>query len=230
MTLAAVPEHARYEVKFVSRATNLHDLVRWARTSAAGFLEPYPPRQVNNVYFDNHAFHAYCENLFGSNERSKVRLRWYGETDQPESGTLEVKRRRSGLGWKLSFPVAALPLAGVPWPEFRSKLRAQLSQAGRLWLDANPVVVLINRYRRRYLLSADGLVRMTIDWDQRVYDQRRRSLPNLEHAANLPHSAVVEFKFAKPDRLRASRLIQGLPLRLSRNSKYVIGVQSIAQP
>lgn len=229
MTLAAVPEDARYEVKFVAHATRLHELLRWARIHPAGFLEAYPQRQVNNVYFDNNEFHAYRENLLGSNERSKLRLRWYGATNRPESGMLEVKRRRSGLGWKLSFPVAALPLEGVPWSEFRGELRSQLSPLARLWLDANGVEVLINRYQRRYFVSSDGLVRLTFDWDQQVYDQRRSTLPNLERRANLPNSVVVEFKFAKDDRQDASRIIQGLPLRVSRNSKYVIGMQAIAR-
>jgi hypothetical protein len=38
---------------------------------------------------------------------------------------------------------------------------------------------------------------------------------------------VVEFKFAPQDRALGSRTIQGVPIRLSRNSKYVIGVQSL---
>jgi len=84
--------------------------------------------------------------------------------------------------------------------------------------------VLINRYCRRYFASGDGRVRVTLDWNQRVFDQQRRSTPNFERVSNAADSLVVEFKFAPEDHARARRAIQGIPLRLSRNSKYAVGV------
>ncbi len=42
-----------------------------------------------------------------------------------------------------------------------------------------------------------------------------------------PNTIVVEFKFAPEDRDRGMWSIQGIPIRVSRNSKYVIGVQSL---
>jgi hypothetical protein len=70
---------------------------------------------------------------------------------------------------------------------------------------------------------------VTIDWDQRVLDQRVVPAPNLSRLANLTESMVIEFKFAPEDRAFASEAIQGFPVRVSRNSKYVIGVQAIAR-
>lgn len=227
MSTAAVPDPLRYEVKYVARATELHRLLGWVRNNRAGFKEPFPPRQVNNVYFDTYDHFAYAENISGASARSKVRFRWYGEVNAPERGTLEVKRRRGGVGWKLSYRVGAVPLAGVSWRAFRGALREQLPSEARLWLDANPQPVLINRYRRRYFLSGDGRVRLTVDWNQRVYDERHCATPNLTRLANLPDTIVVELKFDRADRKLANRYAQGIPIRLSRNSKYVIGVQSI---
>jgi hypothetical protein len=227
MSVAAVPDLLRYEVKYVARATELHRLLSWVRVADAGFTEPFPPRQVNNVYFDTFDHYAYAENLSGASARSKVRFRWYGEGDEPEKGTLEVKRRRSSVGWKLSYRVGAVPLIGTPWLRFRRTLREQLPADARIWLDANPQQVLINRYRRRYFLSRDGRVRLTVDWNQRVYDERLCPTPNLTRPANLPDTLVVELKFDRADRKLANRYAQGIPIRLSRNSKYVIGVEAI---
>ena len=42
----------------------------------------------------------------------------------------------------------------------------------------------------------------------------------------MPATLVVELKFALEDHGRANAIVQGLPLRLSRNSKYVLGVQA----
>lgn len=227
MSAPGVPDELRYEVKFVARATELHRLLGWVRASEAGFSEPFPTRQINNVYFDTFEHYAYTENISGASARSKVRFRWYGSQDDPDKGTLEVKRRRSSVGWKLSYPVGPISLVGVSWRDFRHALREQLTDAAQVWLDANPQPVLINRYQRRYFLSRDGLVRLTVDWNQRVYDERLCSRPNLSRRANLPDTLVVEIKFDRADRKLANRYAQGIPIRLSRNSKYVIGVDSI---
>ena len=227
MSVSTVPDLLRYEVKYVARATDLHRLLSWVRTAKAGFAEPFPPRQVNNVYFDTFDQFAYRENLSGASARSKVRFRWYGEGDEPSKGTLEIKRRRTSVGWKLSYRVGPVSLMGVPWPHFRRAMREQLPGDARIWLDANPLQVLINRYRRRYFISRDGRIRLTVDWDQRVYDQRPYPTPNLTRRANLPDTLVVELKFDRADRKIANRYAQGIPIRLSRNAKYVVGVQAI---
>lgn len=224
-----MPDPLRYEVKYVGRASELHRLLTWVKNTQAGFTEPYPSRQVNNIYFDTFDHFAFAENISGASARSKVRLRWYGEIENPAQSLLEVKRRRSGVGWKLAYRIGPLSLTGVPWRSIRRSLRAQLSPEAALWLDANPQPVLINRYRRRYFLSGDGRVRLTVDWNQRVYDERTGRLPNLTRRANLPDTLVVELKFDRSDRKLANRHAQGIPLRLSRNSKYVIGVQAISQ-
>jgi hypothetical protein len=227
MSAITAPDNARHEIKFATSVTRMPRIEEWVGSHRAGFFEPYPARQVNNVYFDGFDLSAYRENLSGTSRRSKVRFRWYGELEQAESGTLEVKRRESGLGWKLSFRTEFVPLENRRWTVVRRQLRQALARQGRLWLDANPVPVLINRYRRRYFESADRRVRVTFDWHQRVYDQRLLPVPNFSRRANLPESMVVEFKFHPDDRRQASDWIQGIPLRVSRNSKYVIGVQAI---
>ncbi len=225
MTVSAAD--LRYEVKFVASPLGLATLERWIRDHPAGFRVAYPARQVNSAYFDDHDLSAYAENLSGVSARTKVRFRWYGEDDGSPSGVLELKCKRNRLGWKRSHPVAALPLAGVSWREILRKLRDQVHPEARLALDAHPVVVLVNRYWRQYWVSQDGRVRITLDARQRVYDQRRSATPNLERPVNLPDTPVLEIKGAFQDRARVELAIQGVPLRVSRHSKYVVGVQRI---
>jgi hypothetical protein len=230
--VAAPPlEKLRYEIKFVAPAIQRAMVLQWVRNHWAGFSEPYPQRQINNVYLDSYEMSAFHENVAGISQRSKLRWRWYGSTSTPEHGTLEVKRRRGGLGWKLSHKTNGVDLSQntrLGWRAIQRKIRNDLNAGGRIWFDANPLPVLINRYERRYFESADRAVRLTVDWNQRVYDQKLRSLPNLSRAANLPDTVVVEMKFPVHEHNHASAMVQGIPLRLSRNSKYVIGVQSIS--
>jgi hypothetical protein len=90
--------------------------------------------------------------------------------------------------------------------------------------------VLINRYHRQYFESSDGHVRATLDFRQSVYDQRRHARPNLRFQADIPDTIVVEIKFHRAHHALGARAIAGIPIRVSRNSKYVIGVRSILSP
>lgn len=223
-----VPEQARLEIKFVAHERYARLLSSWFAGHPACFAEPFPARWVNNVYFDTHDYLAFRQNLSGASQRYKVRYRWYGDRDLPARGTLEVKCKRNFYGWKLRYPVEGAPgQEGDRWRDIRRRLSLQLPMAGRTWLEANPQAVILNRYHRRYLVTHDQKVRATIDTHLSVYDQRYKPYPNLRHASNLPGLLVVELKFDRSERERASRLVEGLPLRVSRHSKYVTGVQSV---
>jgi len=219
----------RYEVKFATHAVQRYKLQRWLLDHAAGFTSPYPARRVNNVYFDTWDLQAYSENLAGISRRTKVRYRWYGDSAGPVPGKLEAKHRRNRLGWKERFEVAMrVWTPGWSWLDFRYALVEQLSPAARLWLDANPQPVFINRYDREYFVSGDGLVRATIDTGQAAFDQRFGTLPNFRSAAVLQDTVVLEIKFAPEQRQLASQLLATVPVRLGRHSKYMNAVRAIA--
>ncbi|MDP6437863.1 MAG: VTC domain-containing protein [Gammaproteobacteria bacterium] len=218
----------RHEIKFAAYATEVDRVRNWLLLHPAGFIRPYPERQVNNVYFDNWDYHAYAENLAGVSERSKVRYRWYGESPGPAAGSLEVKQKRNYFGWKQRFPVDEPPYApGKSWADIRATLRAQLPWNAKLWLDQNPLPIMINRYIRQYFCTTDTVIRATIDTDQRVFDQRSGLYPNFEHPAIMQDTLVVEFKFSRADRQRAVEMIEDFPLRISRHSKYMNAVRAV---
>jgi len=223
-----VPSDARLEIKFVADERYEQLLESWFAGHPACFAEPFPARWVNNVYFDTYDYLAFRQNLSGASQRYKVRYRWYGEHGLPDRGSLEVKCKRNFYGWKIRYPRDEAPSqAGDRWRDIRRRLAERLPAAGRTWLAANPQPVILNRYHRRYLVTHDQRVRATIDTRLCVYDQRYKPHPNLSHAANLQRLLVVELKFERSERERASRLVEGLPLRVSRHSKYVTGVQSV---
>jgi hypothetical protein len=211
----------RFEVKFVGSSDCLDVIRTWIRMHSAGFVEPFPPRVVNNVYFDTHSLGAFEENLVGASGRAKVRLRWYGPADDfAETGTLEVKLRRNKLGWKLSYPVTAMPRLDEPWSDAQRRIREEIPWDARIHLDEHPMPALLNRYHRLYYLSGDGDIRLTVDTQLRAYDQRFGRVPDFHRSIDLPEMLVVEFKFAPADRARAMKVIEGIPLRVSRSSKY----------
>lgn len=224
----AVLEQARLEVKFVADASAERLLSSWFAGHPACFTEPFPARWVNNVYFDTYDYLAFRDNLSGASQRRKIRYRWYGESIVPAPGAVEIKCKRNFYGWKLRYPVDDAPWReGDRWQDIRRRLARHLPLDGRMWLEANPQPVIVNRYRRRYLMTHDQKVRATFDSSVSVYDQRYHSSPNFRRRSSLPAILIVELKFDRAERERASRLVEGLPLRVSRHSKYVTGVQSI---
>ncbi len=220
-------ETARYELKFVGGASDEAALEHWLRTHPVAFRSAYPPRRVNNVYFDSPSLTAYQENLAGVSRRMKYRLRWYGSSGPPDSGRLEIKIRRNRLGWKESAPIRDLPdFATARWAEIVRVIRRQLPPDLIPGFDFYSEPVLITGYRRRYFVSVDGRVRVTFDTSHRVLDQRGRPRANLRLEARAPSPLVVEVKFGYRDLEAGREAIRALPLRVTRNSKYTIGIES----
>ncbi len=221
------PEFARLEIKFVNYREEFAKLEQWLKLHWLGFAQPYPDRKINNIYFDSFDYRAYAENLSGASQRNKVRYRWYGEVELPASGTLEVKRKRNFFGWKLKYPVAEPPYEpGLTWKEIRRRIYRQIPAEGQIWMQDHPQIMMLNRYWRRYYVSNCQRIRVTFDWDQAIWDQRYKSTPNFHLRGVLPDTVVVEVKFARADRDLASEMIQSLPVRVGRHSKYMNGVRS----
>ena len=229
MTTFQVPVDSRLEIKFTGPEIKEELLRRWLELHTAAFYRSHESRWVNNIYFDTHNYRAYEENLSGSSARTKVRFRWYGERTYPDSGVLEIKCKRNYFGWKERFPIDLLEFdESCRWHVLCSKLKKAVPTAAKHWLDFNPFPVMINRYYREYYVSNDNKIRVTIDTKQRFYDQRFKPFMNVNHKTISPAELVVEVKFSRKDRKLASNILQGLPIRVGKNSKYINAVQYIS--
>lgn len=69
----------RYEKKFIAEKCTLAEVLARVRLHPPAFGEVYPPRTVNNVYLDSAARRDYHDHVKGTANRSKTRVRWYGE-------------------------------------------------------------------------------------------------------------------------------------------------------
>ncbi|NIT52386.1 MAG: VTC domain-containing protein [candidate division Zixibacteria bacterium] len=223
-----IPDVTRYEIKYVARETYLHSVVHWIRMHREGFIRAYPNRWVNNIYFDSPDYVAFMDNLSGASSRSKVRYRWYGESRTPDSGILEIKRKRNLFVWKLLYKVEEAPyFPGASWREICQRLRSQIPEEGMHWMQDYPHPMIINQYLRQYFVTPDHKIRVTVDSKQKIWDQRFKTAPNFDHRANFPETLIVEVKFDRQDRDRASSIVKDIPIRYSRNSKYMTGVGAV---
>ena len=97
----------------------------------------------------------------------------------------------------------------------------------RCRFQENPTPVLINRYKRNYFINRDHTIRMTIDTELKIFDQRYSSFPNLARKAILPSSVILELKFGEKKREQVCKIFKDMPVSMSRNSKYVFGMRGI---
>ena len=83
----------RIEIKDVLNPSVLCPFEKSLRLSDLGFRQTYPPRKINSLYFDSLNLNSLEESIEGSSERTKLRLRWYGNERSPTPSTFEIKRK-----------------------------------------------------------------------------------------------------------------------------------------
>lgn len=220
---------ARHERKFLIPDLDRFEVESLVRLHPALFREPYPPRTVNNIYFDSAGLGNYLDNLDGVGDRTKFRIRWYGELrGKIGRPVLEIKRKQGLLGTKRSFPLIAFRVGSeldrdglrrlfeesdIPDP-VRDQVKALLPS-------------LLNRYRRRYFVSADARVRLTLDTEREFFALGPRH-NSLVHARRDHRVTILELKYAPADETRAAEIATRFPFRATKSSKYAQGVEAVS--
>jgi hypothetical protein len=187
----------------------------------AAFREVFEPRQVNSLYFDTYDFADLSDKVEGNSEREKYRIRWYGkwENELPNP-YLEVKKKVGLLGEKERFA-----LADFNWSEVKDASQLLLHIATQIpphhafALRARRPALYV-AYQRRYWLSQDGKYRLTLDWDM-CYAQPRAPLAFVSKDRE---SLILELKYDEADDKQAERISSRFPFRVTRSSKYGMGV------
>jgi hypothetical protein len=225
---AADSRRFRYERKFLVDELDPREVESVVRLHPALFREVYPPRWVDNIYLDSFDARNYRDNVDGLRDRVKVRIRWYGDLfgriDRP---VLELKRKRGLLGTKNAYPMSSFSLG----PGFDLRVLAVAVGGSDLpeWVREEVMSLspaLLNRYRRRYLLSADGGIRLTLDAEREFYSIGPR---NNTFCFKLRDSrtSIVELKHSPEWAERAIEVAARLPFRMTKSSKYVQGVDQL---
>lgn len=221
-----INEELRYERKYLITDFSFREVEQWIKFHPAAFSEIYYPRTINNIYFDTLGFSNYYDNVEGETKRLKVRIRWYGELNGTiQQPMLEYKIKEGLLGKKESYPL--LPF----------QLNEQLERSAIISaLQPCPLIVknfvaglqpvLLNRYRRRYFLSADKHFRITVDHDLSYYSIGY-DRPLLWNPSVDRNSTVVELKYDSNRESEAKAIGSALPFPLTKNSKYLQGLERV---
>lgn len=219
------PTDLRYERKFAIFELGVHETEALVRFHPALFREAYHPRWVNNIYFDTPALDYYHHNVRGIARRVKCRIRWYGTPrGLVERPVLELKRKDGLLGTKESHPLHPFDLEVDFDPASifgKSELPAPLR------CDLAPLrPILLNRYRRRYFVSHDERFRLTVD-SELGYQAVGRRVNRFPTWVGNDGRVIVELKFGRGNEDEASRIASRFPFRMTRSSKYVVGLEAL---
>jgi len=218
----------RYERKFFITEINSKDIDSIVKLHPAIFSEIFHERSVNNIYFDTPELDNYFDNIDGNMYRVKSRIRWYGRTfGAIEKPVLELKIKNGLLGRKESYLLDAFKLDG----HFNMQKIVQIIQKKNIpefvtigIKSSQPT--LLNKYDRRYFLSADKRYRITIDTNQifyRIGSQNNFFLNKIKNDLNV----ILELKYNIDADDDVNRITEHFPFRLTKSSKYISGLEKV---
>lgn len=217
----------RYEIKMVFDGFQVPNARSWIFAHSYAFDESYPPRQVNNIYFDTHERDFMSAHLDGEPSRAKLRLRWYGETWQPRQSQLELKIKHARLGTKLIDSISIpIDISSLTWVEITDILKVNSRKPFSALLEET-LPVIINRYIREYYVSFDQSIRITLDYDMQTFGQSFGFSPNIFFLQPILKNGIIEFKCDSTEIDKLPDIIAEFPIYCSQNSKYLSGIENV---
>ncbi len=177
----------------------------------------YPDRVIHSIYFDTPNFISYLDNISGSSNRVKIRLRYYDSDIQ--NLRLEYKFKQNKSSNKEVFEIKNRVANDLTNREQILKL-LKINKIPKKLLNLYPVLKV--EYKRSYF-EIEKDIRMTIDREikyQKLYPIKSKM--NISS----PVFCVVEFKYPLDKTAKIKKILHNLPFRIFRHSKYVIGIDS----
>lgn len=245
------PAAGRYERKYLVPTHCAEYLETLIKLHPKFFSEIHQTRIINNIYFDDQRLTNYFENLNGVGYRLKHRLRWYSpdyiflNTSQNfslkglSSPHFEIKKRTGDIISKYLYrsssvydeissilPESIKLLFREVENSFTNNFSYEAKKSQQLALrkikQYQPVIV--NSYTRKYFLSANHKVRLTIDSDIRFHEIFNKRI-NWKHYFQLP-ATILEIKADREYDQEMADTAKFFPLPLTKSSKYVLGTMS----
>jgi len=189
------------------------------------FSEIYHERYINNIYFDSVDFKNFMDNSDGVMYRTKYRIRWYGDMlSKIAMPILELKIKRGLVGTKKTYPLNQFELAkGINIPELKKLDKDSPIDSQVNFSMQEQLPVMLNRYKRKYFESTDKKFRITIDDDQSCYKINMFN-NNFLQAHSDSENVIIELKYDVKYESEAPQIINKLPFRITKSSKYAKGI------
>lgn len=155
----------RYEKKYTTDDNYLSQVLSLIKMHPAGFNEVYKERTVNSIYFDSFNFDLYNQSINGDLKRKKFRIRWY-ENESKIFSFLEIKIKEGEKGFKSRYSLLPISSDQNISREFLKNLlcKSNIKNKDLLMTLDTYSPILICSYKRKYFLSSNQKIRLTIDY------------------------------------------------------------------
>ncbi len=226
--LSAHTEPGRFERKMFISDISYAEVEALIYSHPAMFREVFYQRAINNIYLDTLDLKNYWDNISGSGNRIKARVRWYGsQVDSNADCVLELKIKDGLLGWKERYQIGKLAIDnGLTGRALQSAFaQSALPESLKLSLSLMEPT-LLNRYLRRYYISQNQMFRLTLD-SRMEYLPIGPCGPGLVNQAADMSNLILELKYEADNSEQAAAITQMFPFRITRSSKYVSGVECV---
>ena len=151
-------------------------------------------------------------------------MRWYGEKYRLIMGKLEIKSKTGNVGKKTYFQIdnfnfnSKSNFKDIKNEILKNKIPNSLKE---YFIKSDPT--LFNRYSRRYFLSHDSKIRITIDFRINNYRISNSPINHILFPYNIPHM-IMEVKYSSKEDIGENIISSALPFRSSKYSKYINGI------
>ena len=215
----------RFEKKLVFRDPIYFDMIMSSLKVQGRWTSTFPPRIINNIYFDSPNLENYWANIDGIANRQKIRIRWYGDFNKPMTNPkLEMKKKHGQLGRKFACSIPSFNIFDINWPRYASEL-FELGIDNQIKTSlSKSYPSLVNSYKRNYYTILNNRIRITVDEDL-VFFRTNSSLAISKFAIKEAKKIVVEFKFPQEASQLLIELLRDIPIRFAKHSKYIVGMQ-----
>ncbi len=218
----------RYERKFVVSELTKYQIEHMVKLHPYMFSEIHHQRFVNNIYLDTFDKKSYFDAVNGLSVRVKVRIRWYGDLfGEVKKPVLELKIKEGLCGSKKLFFLDTFSIND----NFKMDNILNVLKKSNIpdVLKVNLISLegsLLNRYKRKYFLSADRKYRITIDSEMESYQLKVKSNNFSYHTIDFMNT-VLELKYEQKHDELAQKITGFFPFRLSKSSKYTSGIEKL---
>ena len=192
--------------------------------NARRLIHNVPVSTVRSIYFDDVRLNDCQANLDGISPRRKVRLRWYDSLTPGDVLFFEVKWRDNRVTGKHRLELRAQrSVSELTYRQLIDELidvlpPQHMAELLRRW---EPVVLV--EYRRDHFASADGRLRVTLDYDLAFYDQTGKQFISTSFPFRMPDMFVVEVKGPESCQQEVKEQLYPFTPRTGPCSKYVHG-------
>ena len=214
----------RRETKYILPNADVGKFRKLLEGNARRLVHNEPVSTVRSIYFDDALLSDCQANLDGISPRRKVRLRWYDSLTPNDVLFFEIKWRENRATGKHRLELRARQeVRDLSYRKIFDELIDILppQYIADLIKRSDPIVMV--EYRREHFASADGRLRLTLDYDLAFYDQTGKRSISTSFQFPMPDMFVVEVKGPESCQQEVKELLYPFAPRMGPCSKYVHG-------